>query len=56
MATTIASLRCEDRQSLEHQEIPAASSGKPYVYLEEMNAQGDELHMVTVSPRLGRTQ
>ena len=37
------------------QEIRDSSGATPYVYLERMNAQGDEFHLVTVGPRVGRT-
>lgn len=37
------------------QEVRDGSLATPYVYLEEMNAVGDEMHAVSVGPRLGRT-
>jgi hypothetical protein len=37
------------------QEIRDSSLATPYVYLEAMNTVGDETHMVSVGPRLGRT-
>lgn len=45
----------DEFQIMAVQEIRDGSLATPYVYLEAMNATGDEMHSVTVGPRLGRT-